>query len=108
MGTNTNTNTTLLTLRISAMGTGVALPLGRQLEQDFQENIFLLLSFILANICFGNMRFFVKLSKRQAMQDYRKYLCLKGFLKQAAKNLDLQCKIKESLIICFFFAKDIF
>ena len=39
MGTNTNTNTTLLTLRISAMGTGVALPLGRQLKQDFQMNV---------------------------------------------------------------------
>ena len=64
--TNTNTNTTLLTLRISAMGTGAALPLGRQLEQDFQENIFLLLSFILhhIHICFGNMKFFVELSKR--------------------------------------------
>ena len=40
MGTNTNTNTTLLTLRISAMGTGAALPLGHQLEQDFQNDIF--------------------------------------------------------------------
>ena len=47
MGTNintntnakTNTNTILLTLGISAMGTGAALPLGRQLEQDFQMNI---------------------------------------------------------------------
>ena len=59
MGTNTNTNTTLLTLRISAMGTGVALPLGRQLEQDFQKEYFLLLSFILhhIHICFGNMKF---------------------------------------------------
>ena len=37
--TITNTNTTLLTLRISATGTGGALPLGRQLKQDFQMNI---------------------------------------------------------------------
>ena len=50
---------------------------------------------------------FVELSKRQAMQDYRKYLCMKGFIKQAAKNPDLTCKIKENLII-FFFCKRYF
>ena len=92
------------------MGTGAALPLGRQLEQDFQENIFLLLSFILhhIHICFGNMIFLSSNLKRQAMQDYRKYLCMKGFIKQAAKNPDLTCKIKENLIICFFLLQKIF
>ena len=106
--TNTNTNTTLLTLGISATGTGGALPLGRQLKQDFQMNICCCYHSFLSIFALAIWDFLSSYLKDKPCKTIENIFAWKVFSNKQQKIWTSNARSRKVLSYVFFFCKRYF